>query len=50
MTNSIFKWNRKYYIILKGNKKYKINVTLINKEDREYIIENLKKLRFRKKE
>jgi hypothetical protein len=45
---SMFKRGRKYYIVLKGKKKYRINTTWINEDERECLLNTLKNLRFRK--
>jgi hypothetical protein len=49
LDKSILKRGRKYYIILKGSKKIKINITWLDEKVREYLLNTLRDLRYRKK-
>jgi hypothetical protein len=46
---SLLKRGRKYYIILRGNKKVKIDITWLNENTRECLLNTLRDLRYKKK-
>jgi hypothetical protein len=49
MGKSLFKRGRKYYLILRTERnKTKINITLLNEKDRDYLVKQLQNLRYRK--
>jgi hypothetical protein len=48
--SSVFRKNKQYYIVFKGTKKQKINITILNDEKKAYFLKALQDARYKLKE